>query len=105
MSTTAGRCRLDARSRDDVAATCSGPDTLVRRELFYPGWQVRVGGRRLPIAAAGQIFQSVRLPAGRSVVTFRYHPPGEVLIVSSLTLGTVLLGYLLAPKARRRKVS
>ena len=102
LSTVAGRCRLDVRSREDVTAVCTAADTLVRRELFYPGWRARIGSRRLPLAAADRIFQSVRLPAGRSDVTFRYRPPGEKVIVLGLVLGTMLIAFLLTPMARLR---
>ncbi len=101
VSAVAGHCRLEPRSRDRIDADCAAPDTLVRRELFMPGWQVRVGGRRVAVAETGAIFQSVRLPAGRSVVAFRYRPPGETLIGGGLFLGATLLVGLCVLGRRR----
>ena len=94
VSAMSGHCQLAPRSRDRIVAVCTAPDTLVRRELFYPGWRVRIGGRALPVERTLAIFQSVPLPAGRSVVTFRYHPPGEALIVGGLATGAVMLAGL-----------
>ncbi len=94
LSTTSGHCQLDIRSRDDIIANCTTPDTLVRRELFYPGWHVWNGSRALKVEPADTIFQLVRLHAGTSVVKFRYRPPGEAFIVAGLAAGMVMLVFL-----------
>ena len=83
-----GRCRLATLTRTTIAADCSTPGTLLRRELFDPGWRATVDGRPVPVAAAGELFQSVALPAGRSVVRFGYRPPW------SRTAAVLMLGGL-----------
>lgn len=61
--------------RTDLVADCAHPAMLVRRELFWAGWSVKVNGQEAALTQQ-DIFQGVALPAGRSVVTFRYAPPG-----------------------------
>jgi uncharacterized membrane protein YfhO len=58
-----------------VSADCTRADVLVRRELYFPGWEATLGGRPVDIAEHGQLFQSIALPAGRSQVRFSYAPP------------------------------
>lgn len=70
-----GHCRIEGLDRTQVIADCSREDVLVRRELYFPGWESTVGGRPAPIAEHGRLFQSIALPAGRSEVRFSYAPP------------------------------
>ena len=47
---------------------------LVLTDTYYPGWQASVNGRRVPISIASYAFRGVPVPAGDSLVTFRYEP-------------------------------
>jgi hypothetical protein len=69
------RCAAQPLGRTAVRLSCSAASVLVRRELFFPGWNARVNGVETPISAHDQIFQSVSVPAGVSEVRFRYAPP------------------------------
>lgn len=75
-------CHTDFDGRYSVAVSCSQPSVLVRREMYAPGWTAQVNGRTTPITAYAPdgssvgLFESVRLPAGRSIVTFAYKPRG-----------------------------
>ena len=89
-----GSCRLEPRSRRRVFADCATAATLVRRELFYPGWRAWVGGQPAAIDAHDDLFESVQLPPGRNLVTFRYAPPG--VLWAWLAMGLALAG-LAAP--------
>ena len=71
----AGRCQVRAIDRQHAEIDCSDGDTLVRRELFHPGWRATVNGAEGVLAEHAGVFQSVRAPAGRSVVRFAYAPP------------------------------
>jgi hypothetical protein len=73
----AAGCALSAMRRLHVMLDCKAPSVLLRRELFMPGWAARVNGRRMGVTQADGIFQSVAVPAGHSVVWFRFAPPWE----------------------------
>ena len=68
-------CTLQPHSRTRVLANCATPTLLVRRELFFPGWQARIKSQPTPIQAQSGLFQSIALPAGQSTVAFTYAPP------------------------------
>ena len=70
-----GSCKVEAHSRTDAAVDCAEPSTLLRRELFYPGWTAQVNGIPATISEYNDIFQTIALPRGRSLVSFRYAPP------------------------------
>jgi hypothetical protein len=90
-------CQLQLRSRERLFATCDSPATLIRRELFYPGWRASVGGAETEILPYGEIMQQIRLPAGPSRVRFHYAPPYAGLCWAMTAAG--LLGLL--PLRRR----
>ncbi|MBC8022865.1 MAG: hypothetical protein H7Y14_07080 [Burkholderiales bacterium] len=69
------RCKVEALGRTSVRATCDTPSTLVRRELYFPGWSAAVNGGEASVAPHDQIFQAVAVPQGTSEVRFRYAPP------------------------------
>ncbi|HEV2395740.1 MAG TPA: hypothetical protein VGS27_02200 [Candidatus Sulfotelmatobacter sp.] len=70
-----GPCELQTTRREDVTAECVSPATLVRRELYMPGWGATINGAAAePIQPTG-IFQSLRLPQGHSEVRYRFAPP------------------------------
>jgi hypothetical protein len=68
-----GPCILSANSRESTRVSCKAPAVLIRRELFYPGWQAYVNGKPEQIRA-DSIFESIQLPAGDSKVSFAYSP-------------------------------
>lgn len=89
-------CTLAIRSRTEMAADCAADASLLRRELFLPGWRVRVEGPGVPswrpwrpwrpwrawraVRPGGTgpeagLFQSVMLPAGHWRIRFGYAPP------------------------------
>ena len=66
---------MQPRDRASASIECEGAATLLRRELFFPGWSATVNGRQAAIAEHRGVFQAIELPAGRSDVRFRYAPP------------------------------
>ena len=70
-----GPCALIPAGRQAARARCDGPATLIRRELFFPGWTATIDGRDAPISRAPPIFQAIPLAAGDSAVRFAYAPP------------------------------
>ncbi|MHB1641204.1 MAG: YfhO family protein [Acidithiobacillus sp.] len=70
-----GNCSLSMETRDAVVAQCSTPSTLLRRELYMPGWSATVNGSSLAVSAHEEIFQTIPLGAGKNVVHFQFAPP------------------------------
>lgn len=47
---------------------------LVLRDFVYPGWQAEVNGVAVPIQTYQNLFRSVKIPTGKSNVTFTFKP-------------------------------
>ena len=86
-------CKLVIESRQNFTADCPAPASLLRRELFYPGWHARINGVEEEVTAGSSIFQSVALPAGPARIHFYYRPEHIRLSVLIALLG---LGLWLA---------
>jgi hypothetical protein len=69
-----GLCTLEAPDRTHLTAKCAGPETIVRRELFFPGWRATVNSADVRIGEHEGLFQSIALPMGKSDVRFHYAP-------------------------------
>jgi hypothetical protein len=104
-------CSVHALSETAVAVKCQTPSTIVYRELRMPGWHAQVNGNSVAADADGQIFQSVRVPAGESTVEFSFTPPHETVAFIAFCVGIALLviawtssrGWEISLGARRRK--
>jgi uncharacterized membrane protein YfhO len=81
---TNGGCRVMPISKSSVSVDCKQPSTLLRRELYMPGWTAEENGKHLPVTQSGPLFQSVPLPTGSYVVQFSFLPP-------YMTAATVLM--------------
>ncbi|MEA1647592.1 hypothetical protein UAJ10_00995 [Nitrospirillum sp. BR 11164] len=84
-------CTLSIQSREALVADCPTAVPLRRLELAMAGWSATVNGSPQAVAADGPLFQRIDLPAGRSVVTFRFQPPSISLGYVLLVLGLVAL--------------
>jgi MFS family permease len=73
---TAPLCSLQPQTHDIVEADCSADSSLLRLEAHMNGWSADVNGRRVEVALTEGIFQTIPLPAGKSLVRFRYEPAG-----------------------------
>jgi hypothetical protein len=89
----AAGCSVTVQSRRAGQADCRQPSRLLRRELCYPGWGVRLDGRAAAVACAG-IYQSVQLPGGRSRFRFVYAPPGVAYAWAASAVGGLALAAL-----------
>ncbi|MGD0742234.1 MAG: hypothetical protein ABSA31_02955 [Acidimicrobiales bacterium] len=94
---------------ETVEVDTARPVLLVRGVADLPGWQATVtsGGRveRVRLRRYG-VVQAVELAAGRSVVTFRYQPPGLSTALALAAVGCALLaalGLVDLRLARRRR--
>ena len=70
----------------------------------YPGWEATVDGIPTPILRANYAFRAVRVPAGISVVEFRYRPR-SVWLGAAITLGSLaaVATYSAVALGRRRR--
>ncbi len=105
-TTGSAGCRMTRATIDAVTATCTSPTTLVRHELFSPGWNATVNGFSTAVADRGSLFQVIDLPAGTSTVSFAYAPPHFVAatVVSLAVLGLAVADGVLFLAVRRRRL-
>ena len=94
-----GPCTLMTMRREEVTAECVAPATLVRRELYMPGWRVTVSSSAATAVQQSGIFQSTVLPAGRSQVRYHFVPPymnfgwaASILGMAGLIWQVILMG-------------
>ncbi|MHB8341746.1 MAG: hypothetical protein ACYDB7_11320, partial [Mycobacteriales bacterium] len=91
-----------------VTVRSQGPVSLVRSAADIPGWQITVRTAGHPVSEPLErlgLVQRVPLPAGNSVVTFTYHPPGLALGWLLAAAGTVLLAALAGCDRRAAKTA
>lgn len=79
-----------------VQADMPARGLLLFSELYYPGWQARVDGQRVPIHRANGLLRAVEVPAGVHQVEMEYRP-ASVYAGMALSLLTcfLILGYTL----------
>jgi hypothetical protein len=89
-------------SRLVIEVDQSAEGLLVLSEVFYPGWQARVDGERVPILLADSVLRAVQVPAGKHVVEMTFEP-GSLQLGAVISVVTLLLsaGYVLWYAARR----
>jgi hypothetical protein len=86
-----------------VRVVAKRPSLLVLTDSFVPGWRAYINGQRSPIYRANSVFRAVELPAGESIIEFRYVPSTLILgaVISSMTLLLVLTLLLLFTRRKR----
>lgn len=104
-TTTTGTCTLQNPKLDAVTAICRRRATLIRRELFMPGWHATENGTGVPIMLHHEIVQAIPLHPGRNQIKFRFVPPYAGLAWIGFWLGVLVLlwqGYAswINPKTR-----
>ena len=91
-------CRLSAVTFGGARLDCARSSTLTRLETELPGWTATVDGHVTPIGRAKGLFQTVRVSAGRHVVTFSFVPVHMLWGLVALIAGCLLS---LTPALRR----
>ena len=74
---------------------------LYLADQYHRGWTATVDRIPTPILRANHVFRAVEVPAGESMVEFRY-TPASVRIGAAITIATLAGLALLAIAARRR---
>lgn len=88
-----GAARMLRDDNDIVEIECwsEGPGLLVLRDTLRAGWTATVDGRPSEIHRADVLFRAVRVPAGRSLVRFRYETPGLKAGIGLCAAGLIVL--------------
>lgn len=94
-------CRVLGQSLASVSVTCERPGTLIRRELYMPGWSAAEDGHGAAIRRSGPLFQAVGLAPGTHRLNFSYQPPHTDLAVAAVV--AALAAMAVTPIRRRRR--
>lgn len=106
FTTRGARCSLRPDGREAAVTSCSGPATLVRSEIYLPGWSATVNGHAARVRAYRRLLTSVQIGGGRSIVRFSYTPPGIPLALAGFAVGLLLLaGVPVGQRLALRRVS
>ncbi len=82
----------DTALQIDVSVTATEETWLVLIDTYYPGWTATVNGDPAAVVRANQAFRAVYIPAGESIVSFRYQSTN---FTTGLTLSGLSLGLLI----------
>lgn len=63
-----------ARNEIDLAVDTDRNSIVVLHDIYYPGWEAYVDGKRQPILRANLLFRGVEVAPGRHTVEFRFRP-------------------------------
>lgn len=87
--------RLVHFGRGEVVVSVDAPaqGILVLDEAWAPGWEAEIGGREAPVFRAMYHLRAVVVPAGASVVRFRYAPRGQRALPIVFLVGLGALGF------------
>jgi Bacterial membrane protein YfhO len=83
--------RLVARNRFEAFLDSPVDSQLIRRELFYPGWNATIDGQEVPIECYRELFQTIKVPPGRHRLRFTYRPTYLNVMMTCLLVG---LGWI-----------
>ncbi|MBW2113072.1 MAG: YfhO family protein [Deltaproteobacteria bacterium] len=90
-------CEIIRYSNDEVELTAKlqTPGFLVMSEIYYPGWEVYVDGKRGKIYTGDYLFRTVPLEAGYHRVLFVFNPgslkTGALISVLSLLVSVIVI--------------
>ena len=112
----AATVRFTRDNPEDVVLEVDAPRRgfLVLADQYFPGWFATVNGQPVPIQRANYAFRLVEVPAGRSIIAFRYSPRSLwagacVSAISAITAAVLLRRSSRSrspktqpPKSRRR---
>jgi len=86
--------------RMDLAVHAAEPLLLATSVTAWPGWQVRVDGRRQEPVSYNHAFLGIEVPAGSHGVTLRYFPRG--FLAGGIVTVIAVLGLVLRTAWRRQ---
>ena len=79
------------------------PVFLSSSEVYYPGWKVKVNGKKSPVLNSNIAFRTVYLPMGENNIEYYFSPDIYILgfTISLTSLGFILIYYLKKPKPKQ----
>jgi hypothetical protein len=86
--------RITSASRPDrveLEASLESPGFVVLADTYYPGWEAKVDGKRVPVFPADLAFRAVYVDAGPHRIEFRYQPEQLRLGLALMMLTLVLI--------------
>ena len=96
------QCLRYGTTRVEYQVNLSHPTTVVENEMYWRGWSVDLGGKRIDAVAANG-FRAWTLPAGQYRMTARFRPPWRLQGGLVTALGAVCALALLALLFGKRK--
>lgn len=94
-----GKCSIVSGSTlSNVVVNCSGSGSVIRRELYMPGWKVNVDGKATKINKYNKLLQSINLTKGTHDLKFNFSPPHIILAWVSFLGGIIIVIYSLLSK-------
>lgn len=96
--------RLIHRDNNSQLYACKSTEKflVVQTQLFYPGWNAYIDGKRSTIHRANAIFRAVQVPAGEHTVHFKYESP-VILAGNALSLLTLVIFGALTFRASKTR--
>src|SRR5205085_10166584 len=85
-----------------IEADATAASLLVLNDSNFPGWQAYVNGRAAPSVMANYLFRGVLVPAGKSIVEFRYEPLSFRAGAAVAGVAFLILAGLVFHERRRR---
>jgi hypothetical protein len=90
-----GSCIIHGEGLERADSDCSMPSTLLKRELYIPGWTALVNQKSIAVSKDGPLYQVIHLPEGKATISYTYLPPHEKLAVVVMGFSVVaLLGLI-----------
>jgi hypothetical protein len=87
----------------EIETHAAGPRLLVLSDAFFPGWEVSVDGRPVPLLRAYHALRAVVVPAGEHLVRFDYRPRSVRIGALLTVLAASVAGLMLLPVLNRSK--
>ncbi len=86
--------RIEANAKEEA--------WLVLLDSYYPGWKASIGDKELKIYRADGFFRGVKIPAGKSVIEFRYAPSRFKWALRASGLGGLIwIGLLIISRGKK----
>jgi hypothetical protein len=87
-------------NRTEIQITTDRPGWLVQSDVWYPGWNARVDGKKTPVLRANVLFRAVEIPSGTHQVVIEYQPLSFIfgVIGTVVTLSGLIVVSLIKPR-------
>ncbi len=79
-----------------------GLSFFVYEEVYYPGWEIFLDGRKVKNFRVNGIFQGCIVPRGGHTITFKYTPPGWRLSKILFLIGLILSIFFVIKDVRQK---